>query len=440
MFGFLRRSSPLWRNANFNRLWSAQILSAFGNRITRTALPIIAVAVLSAGPGEAAILAALSLAPTILAGLFGGGYVERANKLRLMVALDIVRFLAVMTVPLAWYFHALSFPLLCALAAVSGLASALFANADVSILPRVVGKDDLVEANSRLQSTESLAELMGPGAAGVLIDALTAPFAVIADAMTFLWSAFWLFRVPKEAGQPSELATAEASEKAHPLRTLHDDFVIGLKAIGKHKPLIATNLSVFVFYLTAGAFGALYTIFMLKVVGLTPSAMGAIISVGGISALVGSVTARPLAQRIGFGPALVTGFAIALGGMLMLIPAAYSGPWAPLFMVFQQLLGDAGFMIFTILATSLSQKLLPEHEIARANGFSQVVAGIAMTISILGAGLIAEVIGVRTTVAWAAGLGALGLLPLLSKHLFALREEPEVKAELTPEAIIPETP
>ena len=187
MFEFLRRSSPLWRHASFNRLWAAQALSAFGNRVTRTALPIIAVAVLSAGPVEAAILAALSLAPVIFAGLFGGGFVERSNKLRLMVAMDIVRFLAVMTAPVAWYFNVLNFPLLCAIAMVSGLASALFANADVSILPRLVGKDQLVEANSRLQATESIAELTGPGVAGILIDLLTAPFAIIADALTFLW-------------------------------------------------------------------------------------------------------------------------------------------------------------------------------------------------------------------------------------------------------------
>src|SRR6185503_15988352 len=174
-FEFLRRSSPLWGHASFNRLWAAQALSAFGNRITRTALPIIAVSILAAGPVEAAILAALSLAPVILAGLFGGGFVERSNKLRLMVTMDLVRFAAVITAPIAWYFNVLSFPLLCVLAAISGLASALFANADVSILPRLVGKDQVVEANSRLQATESLAELTGPGAAGVLVDLLTAP-------------------------------------------------------------------------------------------------------------------------------------------------------------------------------------------------------------------------------------------------------------------------
>ena len=440
MFEFLRRSSPLWRHAGFNRLWAAQILSGFGNRITRTALPIIAVMILDAGPSETAMLTAISLAPAILAGLLGGGFVERANKLRLMVAMDLIRFAAVIVAPVAWFFHVLSFPLLCVIGGVTGLASALFANADVSILPRLVGKDQVVEANSRLQATESLAELVGPGAAGILIDLLTAPIAIITDALTFLWSAFWIFSIPKAVGGQPEATKGEKAAQPSALATLRDDFVVGIGAIAKRPALVAINLSLAIFYLTAGAFGALYTLFMLRELGLTPSAMGLIISVGGASALVGSLMALPLARRVGFGPALILGFAIAMCGMVMLIPAAvFAGKgWAPLFMVAQQALGDAGFMIFAILSTSLSQKLLPEGQIARANGFGQVVSGVAMTTSILCAGAVAEVFGVKETIAWAAGLGTLGLLPLLTPTLWRLQEEPEEGRATGPEGVVSE--
>jgi len=123
MFEFIRRASPLWGNANFNRLWAAQILSAFGSRITRTALPIIAVSVLSVSPWEAALLAALTYAPYVLAGALGGGFVERGNKTRIMVAMDLFRFAIVIATPVAWYFNLLSFPLLCVLAALAGAAS-----------------------------------------------------------------------------------------------------------------------------------------------------------------------------------------------------------------------------------------------------------------------------------------------------------------------------
>ncbi|MDP3736701.1 MAG: MFS transporter [Hyphomonadaceae bacterium] len=429
MFEFLRRSSPLWAHASFNRLWAAQALSAFGNRITRTALPIIAVAVLAATPGEAAFLAAVSLAPMILAGLLGGGFVERSNKLRLMVVMDLVRFAVVIVAPIAWYFDVLSFPLLCGMAAVSGLASALFANADISILPRLVGKGELVEANSRLQATESIAELTGPGVAGVLIDLLTAPIAMIADALTFLWSAFWLWRIPKEAGRPAE--SVEPAARAAPLSNLWKDLTVGFRAVVHRPPLRAILMAVGFYFIAAGFFAALFMIFMLRELKLSAAIVGAIISVGGASALLGSLTARPLAKRIGFGPALVSGFTLSVAGVLLLIPAAYLQGWAAVpFMIGQQLLGDAGIMVFMILSTSLQQKLLPEDEIARANGLNQAVSGFGMMASILLAGALAEAIGIRYAMMIGAGVSLLGILPLLTRHLLAMRDEPQATAPL----------
>lgn len=422
MLDFLRRSSPLWAHASFNRLWAAQALSAFGNRITRTAIPIIAVAVLAAGAGEAAILAALSYAPIVLAGLLGGGFVERSNKLRLMVALDLVRFLIVIATPIAWALGLLSFPLLCGLAVATGLASALFTNADISILPRLVGKDQLVEANSRLQATESIAELTGPGIAGVLIDLLTAPVAMAVDAFTFLWSAFWLWRIPKEAGRPAEEQPAPA---ATPLSTLVTDITVGFRAVVRRPPLRAILAANALLYLGAGFFAGLFMVFMLREAMLPASIVGAIISVGGGSALIGSLIARPMARRFGFGPALVMGFGLCALGMSMLIPAAFFHGWATVpFLVAQQLFGDAGLMVFTILSTSLQQKLLAEDEIARANGLNQAVSGIGLTVAILVAGAIAEAAGVRLAMMIGAGLSALGLLPLLTPALIGMREEP----------------
>lgn len=429
MFEFLRRSSPLWRHANFNRLWTAQILSAFGSRITRTAIPIIAVGVLVVSPWEAAVLSALSYAPYVLAGLFGGGFVERANKTRLMVTMDLARFAVVIATPIAWYFNALSFPLLCLLASAAGAASALFQNADTAILPRLVGKDHLVEANSRLQATESIAELTGPGAAGILIDLLTAPVAMIVDAFTFLWSAFWLWRIPKRDTQATEEAKAEIVDQPSVWNVLRDDIVVGFRAIANCPPMRAIITATAFWYVSAGFFFATLMVFLLRVLELNPAVIGIVISVGGASALLGSLSARPLAKLIGYGPALVTGFCISVLGLLMLIPAAAFKAWAIPFLVAQQFLGDFGIMMFTILAVSLQQKLLPEDELARANGFNQVVNGLGMTVSILIAGWVAETIGVANTVMLGAGIGVIGIGPLMTPHLLGIRKEPAGRDE-----------
>ncbi|HPN06990.1 MAG TPA: MFS transporter [Hyphomonadaceae bacterium] len=424
MFEFLRRSSPLWRHADFNRLWAAQILSAFGSRITRTAIPIIAVSVLLVTPWEAAVLSALSYAPYVLAGLFGGGFVERSNKTRLMVTMDLVRFALVIAAPAAWFFGWLNFPLLCLLAAGVGLASALFQNADVTILPRLVGKDHLVEANSRLQATESIAELTGPGAAGILVDLLTAPFAMVADALTFIWSAFWLWRIPKQQGKATEEATAEAAARPNVWAGLKADIVVGFSAVWRCRPLRAIISGSFFWYISGGFFFATLMVFLLRELHMAPSVVGIMISVGGFSALLGSLCARPLAKAIGYGPAIVAGFCFSVVGLLMLVPAALFKDWALLFLVLQQFLGDFGIMMFMILSVSLQQKLLPEEELARANGFNQVVSGLGMTISILIAGWVAETIGVSNTVMLGACIAVIGIIPLLTPHLLGIRDEP----------------
>lgn len=430
MFEFLRRSSPLWGNANFNRLWTAQILSAFGSRITRTAIPIIAVGALAVTPWEAALLSALTYAPYVLAGALGGGFVERANKTRLMVALDLFRFAVVIATPLAWYFNLLSFPLLCLLAGLAGAASALFQNADVAILPRLVSKDQLVDANSRIQATESIAELTGPGVAGVMIAVLTGPVAMIADALTFLWSAFWLWKIPKGAGEAAAMETALVEMKKPLLETLREDIVVGFQAIAHCPPMRAIVTATAFWYVSAGFFFATFMLFLMRDLGLSPAVLGVVISVGGVSALLGTVMARPMVKAVGYGPAIVLSFSISVVGLLMLIPAAAFKEWSIVFLVGQQFLGDFGIMIFTVLAVSLQQKLLPEDQLARANGFNQVVNGAGMTLSILVAGWVAETIGVANTVMLGAGIGTVGILPLLTRDLLGIREEPEDRVAL----------
>ncbi len=175
-------------------------------------------------------------------------------------------------------------------------------------------------------------------------------------------------------------------------------------------------------------------VFMLRVLELNPAVIGIVISVGGASALLGSLSARPLAKLIGYGPALVTGFCISVLGLLMLIPAAAFKAWAIPFLVAQQFLGDFGIMMFTILAVSLQQKLLPEEELARANGFNQVVNGLGMTVSILIAGGVAETIGVANTVMLGAGIGVIGIGPLMTPHLFGIRKEPAGRDEAVVQA------
>jgi MFS family permease len=185
----------LWQHADFLRLWSAQAISAFGSRITRTALPIIAVRTLGQPEAIIGVLAAMQLAPGVLLAMVAGGFVDRGRKRRILVASDLIRAGLVASLTFAWAFGALSMLQVVLAGAGVGAATALFQITDVAYLPSLIGRRRLVEGNAKLETTEAIAEITGPASAGALIAALGAPVAVAIDAASYLWSAFMLGRI-----------------------------------------------------------------------------------------------------------------------------------------------------------------------------------------------------------------------------------------------------
>src|SRR6185503_14297186 len=185
----------LWAHADFMRLWSAQAISAFGSRITRTALPIIAVQTLQESETVVALLSSVYLAPGVLLALFAGGVVDRSRKRRILIAADIFRAAVVVSITVAWWVGALTIWHLVTVGALVGAASALFTIADVAYLPTLVDKRELADGNAKLETTEAVAEVTGPASAGVLIGMLGAPIAVAIDAASYVWSAWMLRRI-----------------------------------------------------------------------------------------------------------------------------------------------------------------------------------------------------------------------------------------------------
>src|SRR5262245_34131521 len=178
--------SDLWRHRDFLRLWAAQGVSAFGFRITRTALPIIAVTTLDQAEVVVSVLMAIQIAPGLLVGLFAGGWIDRSRKRRILIAADLIRAAAIASLTIAWALGALSIGHVLATGTVVGAASALFQITDNTYLPSLIGRRKLAEGNAKLESTEAIAEITGPAAAGYLIRLLGAPLAIVINAATYL--------------------------------------------------------------------------------------------------------------------------------------------------------------------------------------------------------------------------------------------------------------
>ena len=391
------------QNKDFVKLWAAQIASAFGSRITRTVLPIIAISTINASATEIAILSALSFAPGLIVAFFAGGYIDRNKKRPLLIASDLVRAALILSVPIAAHFSAMSMMQLYLVAAFVGAATSMFQIADNTYLPRLVEKDQLVDANSKLEATEAVAEASGPGIAGWLASAFGGPIALIFDAITYLWSALMLGLIKR-----NEPAATPKSAEDNLLR----DAMKGFSACLSH-PIVGKILVADVIMTLAGGFYVtLYMIVALRTLALDPFLVGVIISLGGVSGFLGALAAKPVAERFGLRNTLI---GTAICGQLanFAIPLAATFPAYGVYLLsFQQLAGDFFMTIFVIQSISLRQREMPENVLARANATFQFTGGMAIPIGALAAGPIAELIGISTTL-WMAAIVAMLAQPVL---------------------------
>jgi MFS family permease len=393
---FRAPGGPLWRHADFLRLWSAQTISAFGARITREGLPLAAVLTLKAAPEQLGVLAALSLAPGLIVGLTAGGLVDRSRRRGILIGADLARMTILLTVPAAAWLGLLTMSQLYAAAVLVGIASVLFEIADHAYLPSLVGRDQVLDANAKLSVTDSLAEIGGPALAGVLIQALHAPLAIAVNAATYLVSAIFLGGIKTRETPPAPATTPQP--KAHLLRDLNE----GLSTVLANpllRPLFltATTSSLFISF-----FAGLYVVFAIRTLELTPALLGVTVAVGGVSALIGALFGPAMIARLGIGPAYMTAILLSAASALLIPLARGTGPTAMLFLVLAQLLGDGFGVIAGVCAVSLRQSVTPPAMLGRVGAIFQAGPGALAIVGAVVGGLLAGRVGMRPALLIAA--------------------------------------
>lgn len=406
----------LWRHPDFLRLWAAQVISAFGSRITRTALPVIAVLSLSGSPMEVALLAAITAGPAVLIGLVAGGPVDRSRKRPILIAADVVRAIAVGTVPVAAWLDALTVAHIYVVAVIVGAASALFHITDVAFLPALVGRRHIVDGNAKLEATEAIAEITGPGAAGILISVFGAPLAVLIDAATYVWSALFLRAIRQPEAPP-----ANSEEALHWRR----DVAVGMRTIMGNPLVRPLFLAAACSTVGSGFFMALYMIYTLSTLALGTAAVGLIIGVGGIGALGGALVSRRLPVRLGLGPAMIVALTVnELSGLLIPLAGYVSRPLTLSFLISHQLFGDGFRVAYAIHAVSVRQTVLPLAVLGRVNAAFQLMSGFLLPAGALAAGVLAETLGVHAAIWIGSGAGLIAPLVLLCSPIRTLRTMP----------------
>jgi MFS family permease len=402
----------VFRERDFLRLWGAQAVSAVGARITRTALPVLAVLSIDASGLKLGAMVAFTLGPSVLVSLAIGGVIDRSRKRPLLIASDLVRAAAVLSLPLAAWAGVLTMAQLYVVGAAVGIGTAVFQIADNAYLPTLLHKDLLVAGNSTIEATEAVAEIAGPSLAGVLIHALTAPIAVILDALGYVASALLLGGIRR----PEVPAAVEESP------SVWRDIALGFGASWRHPLVRPILLGLGACTFATGTFAALYMKYVLSVLGLDVGTVGVVIAMGGIGSLLGALVAPRATRRLGLGPAMVL-FLLLAETAGFLVPAASGASWVALALLFgHQLIGDGMHIAFYVQAVSLRQRVLPLEVLGRSNAAFQAVNGALMPLGALAAGALADAVGVRTAL-W-VGIGAGLSAPLLLLPLWRVTEAP----------------
>ncbi len=410
-------ASPLWRNDAFVRVWTAATISIFGTLITRMALPLVAILTLSAGPIEVAILRGVELGSLMLVGLVAGAWVDRLRRRPVLIWADLGRAVLIGSIPVAFAFGVLSMVQLIVVAALAASLTAFFDAADNAYLPTIVERERLIEANSALAASGSAAETLGFGISGFLVAALSGPITVAIDAVSYLVSALLLLSVRREEAPPPLPEDREPvlDEIRHGLRRVRNDPI--LRAFAGAQMLLASLW---------GVFGAIWFLFALEELGLSPAVVGVIAGVGGISSFIGAVVAQRSTRRWGIGMVAIAAMLLAALGNLF-IPLAPAG--APIValacLLAQQLIADSAVTVYDITDLSVRQSLVPDRELGRVASTFRVLAVAAQLVATIAAGLLAEAIGLRPTAFLAPIFGVLAAAVLWWSPVRRLRELPE---------------
>jgi MFS family permease len=404
------------RDLAFRRFWFGQTISLFGDQITLLALPLAAVLVLHAGPAQMGYLGAAALVPNLLFSLHAGALVDRRGfRRQTMIAADLGRALLLATIPIAYALDALTLTQLYIVAFLTGALSVFFFVSYNTLFVSMVPRESYVEANSLLAGSRAFSFVGGPSVGGVIVQVLSAPYALAADAVSFLLSAYYLGSI-----QPEEPPTEDSAD---------GHVTAGLRFIRRTPTLLASLAATATINFFNFVFFALFILYATRALHVRPGVLGLVLGAGAIGGVIGSVLTSRLSRTLGVGRVVVLG-SFLFPVPLLLVPLAGGPKPLVLSLLFLAEFGSGlGVMIFDISVASIFQAVVPDRLRARFSGaYTFVNYGVRPLGSLVG-GVLGSTIGLRPTL-WIGAAGAIaGGLFLLPSPMPHLRKLPETVEE-----------
>ena len=412
-----RPRGGLWHHLDFRRLWIGETVSQLGTMVSGLALPLVAILALRATTFQVGLLTAFESAAFLVVGLPAGAWVDRMRFRAVLIVNDGLRAVVLGSVPLAQWLGVLTIWQLYGVALVTGICTVFFDVAYQSYLPQLVDRDLLVEGNSKLQASESISQIAGPTVGGLLIQALTAPYAVLLDAASFLWSAGWVASIRSRPAKPER----------KPDRHLRREIGEGLAFVLGNRLLRSIAMCTGSSNLFGAMGGAVFFVLLARDLQLSPGWIGAIMSTSAIGGLIGSLVAQKFAERVGQGPAIWL-------SVLLIAPTGFVAPFVHRdlslgLLAVAQIVWWMGVVVYNITQVSFRQGLCPPDLLGRMNATMRFLVWGTMPLGGVLGGLLGSTIGVRATLLVVAIGSALTFLPVFLSPLRHLRELPSYAAD-----------
>ncbi len=416
----MARIPGLLHDRPFRRYWNGQTISMFGDQISSIALPLVGVLALHANAAQMGYLAALIWLPSLLFGLHAGAWVDRrGNRRRTMIMADVARALLLTSIPACWAIgqmtghQVLTMWQLYGVAFTVGIFSVLFTVSNPTLFVSLVPRDKYVEGNSLIYGSRALSFVGGPSVGGALVQLLTAPFAVLADAVSFLGSAFFLARI-----KPEEPPVAPEGETS---------LMAGARYIARTPIMRASLAAASVVNFFNFVFFALFVLYATRYLHVRPGVLGLVLGIGAIGGVLGATVTKRLGARFGTGWVYTVSF-LVFAAPMALVPAASGPHWLILAMLMaSEFISGFGVMVLDITGGAIYAAVIPHELRSRVTGAFQAVNYGTRPLGALAGGFLGTLLGPRPTL-WIAVIGGcLACLVLLPTSVprFRMPQEPD---------------
>lgn len=421
-------SRSLVHHPDFLKLWTAETISVFGSQISALAVPLVAVLILKSSAFEVAMLGTIEFLPFILFTLPAGAWVDRLRRRPILIIGDLGRAIILTTIPIAYALNVLTIWQLYVVGFIAGTLTVFFDVANQSYLPSIVERDQLVEGNSKLQISQSAAQIAGPGIAGYLVEFLRAPYAILLDALSFLVSAAFVFTIRR----PEPPVERHVDESGLARESIVSEIRQGLRFVLGHRSLRAISAGT----ATSNLFGSIgfsiYLVYVSRVLFLSPGQIGLVFAIGNFGTLGGAVFASRIAKRFGLGPTIVGSLFIGALNPILLAVAPVSNPIP--FLIASGVFGGIAQMVYNINQVSYRQAICPPRMLGRMNATVRFLVWGTMPIGSIIGGILGTTIGLHETI-WISAI--LSIVPAIFPFLSPVRDLREMPAPVGDDAGAP---